>query len=689
MKSSAWALALALALSCLACEQQTLQPAARLRGALDTIVAGTGDRFMYVAGGVFGVLYVMDLHKGNFDVSRQTPGGEFIRAPNMFFPLEIPVGRNPTALARSENGRYVLALSGSDNKVHLVEADAMQVVKDAAGNQLFVEGVGRGGSAIQRSPKRVEVFTESDPTLVDASRHIERFYVASPIDQSVHTLDLLVDNDGALLAFTPGATIPNTGAISRLALSEDGTYIFGADASSPFVHRIDTTTFQVAHIDVGGPSLDVAAITLPNGGPSWLYVARPDTLSVEVFGQQSGDRLDTNPAFAPLVPEADTFTGIYVGRVPARLQVVPQTAVANCIIDPMIFADSTPFMLVATDDGTVFFVDAEENKLMSLTHCMEAAPSAIINDSGATAKVLDEVGQQSRELKLLAPCPTVASDRRRQICVNGAFLTTGWVPEMTFTFVWEGVLPGLLRSNGGGTIGADGVSLSDPGVDFSVMDVRPGDRLIIHTPPAPVASCEEAYGTGLDRTLRELTIQARVIDEAGQRIVFEVPSSKPPLSDCFGQLASGELSYEIRAQGAYVVSRTIAGGVSEQLGRLQPGETWPPAGSEPALVFTMASLPEGVTPVRDDTYTLLAHAPFTPMVGGLVNPGLSAVSPLPVPAGRIPTSISSAFVGAAKNEQTGRPTTFTALVSFATDLLVQFIPTASIGANQATGVVVR
>jgi hypothetical protein len=171
--------------------------------------------------------------------------------------------------------------------------------------------------------------------------------------------------------------------------------------------------------------------------------------------------------------------------------------------------------------------------------------------------------------------------------------------EGRWDFTWEGVLPGLDRSNGGGELLSDSL-FGDVGLhtqDF--LRVKPGDILEILSTPTSAPDCVAAIGedSRVCRFERRITssVNASEDGEDRARITFE-----PPIEpSCF--LSGGRIAYRIRAGDQFLVSRQGA-----SVWRLGLDDRFGPGGdvatSEP-IIFAL----------RDDLLTNYVEP--TPVVG--------------------------------------------------------------------------
>lgn len=584
-----------------ACQEQQLPPSARFRGPTDAVLAGVSHRNIFLSGGVRDALYVMDTG----DSLSSTSFGVFVRAPNKFFPLEIPVGHLPSALVASASKAHVLIAYAGEGAVGLLSADAQQLVVNADGTDHKVK-VGAGPSAILRAPDR------------------DRFYVANAVDGSVSVIDFVEEGVPTMSLVR---TIENVGSITRAVLSEDGKVLFGADASSNFVHRVDLEAGTSIDFDVGGPSLDVAVA--PNGPATRLYVARADLLSVAVYDASSGTHIDTNPSFAPLGTEP--FRDIYIGDVPGRLAFTrqfPTEVYCSDGVDP-IFINA--YITVATDSGEIYFISTEDNTLVARSFCQ--SPGLAANPANLLARTDDA--------SAIAPFEPCAGSRRRDECLKlgddntGIIASPGNTLETRIRLTYEGVLPFAARDNGGGTLNTDGVSLRDNGsrLNEAPISVDLQDRLVILTAPlSSVEGCTALYGDASSVELREFTVTSVIDDGAGGKGLAFVPAIRP---ECFPN-DEGSLSYVVRASKSFLLTSQVTGQPAFYQGRFVDGQTY--GGPFDPIRFT---LKDNISSqgVRDTVWEFLVSSPFTPLIRGRVAQQDSSGATVLTPAGRIPTSI--------------------------------------------------
>jgi hypothetical protein len=452
----------------------------------------------------------------------------------------------------------------------------------------------------------------------------DRFYVANAIDGSVSVIDLVEDEVPTL---TLVRTIENVGSITHAALSEDGTVLFGADPGSQFVHRVDLVAGTSIDFDVGGPSLDVAVAA--NGPSTRIYVARADLLSVAVYDAFSGAPIDTNPAFAPLGPEP--FRDIYIGDVPGRLAFTKQFPTDVYCTDDSDPLSISAYITVATDSGKVYFINTEDNSLVSRSFCQSVALSA------SPANLL----ARTEGTPAISPFEPCASNRRRDECLKlgddntGILASPGNTVETRIRLTYEGVVPFALRDNGGGTLSADGVSLRDNSskLDEAPISVDLQDRLVILTAPvASVEGCTARYGELSSLDLREFTVTGVINDGAGNKGLTFTPAIRP---ECF-PTEEGSLSYLVRAAKSFLVTSQVTGQSVIFQGRLVDGQTF--GGPFDSIRF---KLKDNISSqgVRDQAWEFLLSSPFTPLVRGRVASQDASGATVLAPAGRIPTSI--------------------------------------------------
>lgn len=645
-----------------ACQDQQIAPAARFRGPTDAVPAGSSRQYIYMTGGVRDALYVMNANSGTV---RAATFGSFVRAPNKFFPLEIPVGRSPQALNVTADGLFVIAACPSEQLAYVVEADTQRVVKNADGSPLTV-GLGQGAAMILRAPNSL-----------DGRDH---FYVTNAADRSLS--EVALDRAAATWTFEHVRTLDNVGSMVRIALSADGKTIFGADASGTAVHRISLATGSTMDIDVGGPSLDVAVIAGVGVNKEILLVARPDTLSVDVYDASTGKQIDTNPRFTPLLGDGEAFQGVYIGDVPARITPVRLAdEVTTTIRCP---GSDTPillqqFAIVATDAGRVYYInldaaigeDMPQFALVDFTYC---SARVVANDT-ATSPTLFTRTDTDPGLFPFVECPS-EQPRRRAICIDptGVTVFPGNTPETTYTLVYEGVVPGADRSTGGGTLSEDGTRLEDVNLDLTTVGIQPTDFLVIENEPAVnPEGCKDAYGDEARRKFR--IVSGPVVNDNGRtQVVIEAesppPAGAPLLTSCFPK-TDGGVEYVIRARETFLVLSTITNQPTFFIGRLGFEQAFGDAGDTVRFTVRKKSEidPTGAQLTTGTSLQFKVSAPYVPVIYGRVT-ATDGSGTLPV--GRVPTSILFGTLG----DQTTRH--IITLVTFAgNDTVIAFDPTDS------------
>ncbi|MCC6808952.1 MAG: hypothetical protein IT381_16105 [Deltaproteobacteria bacterium] len=680
-----------------ACQDQPIAPAARFRGPMDSVLAGTQSppQYLYLAGGVRNALYAMDARTGEYATGSF---GGFVRAPNKFFPLEIPVGRSPAALAASSDGAYVLVVCAADNTVFLVSADDQTVVRFDNFVPVTAQ-VGRGAAAIVRVPK------QATDTYAG-----ERFIVANAADGSLQAIELVME-DG-LPRLRIGETIAGVGAVVRAVVSSDGDVLYGADSSSSFVHRVNLRTKVIEQIDVGGPSLDVLLVA----SERYLYVARPDTLSVDVFNARSGARFDANPRFTPALPFGERFEGVYIGEVPSRLAFVQGGGQPD--LTTTIFclgtngAQSTAidaYVMVATDAGKIFYIDARQvdptldprppvSELVDLAYCL---PSTV-TPSAASTNLFVDLDETTKAVRPFKSCKK-ANSRRREECVpvrtedgalvqdpaggaldTGVTVFPGVTSEARWKLTWEGVIPGLDRKNGGGTfrLGSDGApELFDVDLDLRVFGINAGDILRIQAEPlAANPDCAVYAEQSKERDL--LVDEVVVADDGRTGLRFHprtpIPNA-PPINQCFSTIDGG-VAYLVRGAESFLLLQTPTGLGTFVIGRLPKGGSFGGVG-DPIRFTLRGDAGDPLEVVRDQVFEFTAAAPHSPLVFGRVrlNDGIQQSS---LPAGRIPSSI---IVGPFAKENVPL-----ALVTYAgNDTVIAFEPLDSDRSLNSDAIVLR
>lgn len=614
---------------------------------------------------------------------------DFLYAPAQLFPLRIPAGPAPQALAATADGGYVVVANTVAESLRLIDAESLLLAREADGSvhtlSLGATPIGLVAGASCTSPCAGLVYT-----ILAGLGAVAEIAVS--------------DDAGGRLELRRVLAVG--GAPTQLAITQDGRTLFLVDGSD--VLRVDVASAALDRRAIGGSG---GAIAVSTDG-SIVIVGRPDSRDVVLLSAADSSAfavLDADPVFAPTpacleacstpavclgAHPADTsmcladgglqatvdYTAIYLGAVPRLIVPLGQAAGHPEILGP----SCTPPLATAasrqtfseaaaivTLDGRVAF--------LGLRDATGSLTPELLNFEWCESPRMQN--QDSEQLaspeNVLAPCPPMP-DRNRYVCAcqleedddpstctSGVLgIMPGSVGSASLTFDWEGTL--LSRVSGGGEITSDG-NLRDVSVDLAAQDIRSGDVLEILTEALFGDACE-VLATDAACTL-ERRIEA--VDAAGS-LTLDVPLDP----DCFR--SGGAVAYRVRAGSQYLVT---LGAVTE---RVAPGAGYGPgsqvAVTSPVLFQTLALDPlddldacaryasGGLSAplVRDTPITFFIDDAFSLVRSGYFVEGKQLRTD--VPAGRLPSAAVVSATGAAS------PVVFVSYAGSGADGVLGFVP---------------
>ena len=434
---------------------------------------------------------------------------DFVRAPAQYFPLNVPVGPNPTELAASADGAYVFVVDAITSQVQAIDADAARVLTDANQAPLRAPLGPR-----ESQPARIagHPWASCTPSRAGEGNCVGRAYVTLRNTGSVAAVDVRQTADGGL-QLRLDRTYPVGGAPGALCAHPSLPVLFVADESSGEVVRLAVDDFSgpdasvvagtTARLRVGD---DVGALAVSGDG-SALAVARPgaEDVVVVVGGVQPATTAlaaaalaagtlriaeqtvraaptprclatcgegaapscpDPHPADAALclgpygyaqVPDGH-YDGLWLGTAPRAIVAVSAAQVGDGVQLycgqggqlPQTFAEA---FAVAGYDGSLSYVGLAD-----------AAGAAVLLDSNAclAPQLVQPAGAPSAA-DVLAPLADGAAALPRVDLLRfadaeppkvGAMRTRGGT--YPYALAWEGVLAGGDRAGGSGAIDADG-----------------------------------------------------------------------------------------------------------------------------------------------------------------------------------------------------------------------------------------
>gem|GEM_PF-4945392 len=569
-------------------------------------------QYLFVAASKKNIVYVLDLSTYSF-----------VRSPNLYFPLEIPVGQAPVSLAVTQDKNYVLVLCAIDKKIFVINAQTLRLVRDAQGAPLTFS-VGDGPSQIITHPWSLQGKQPQDT-----------FFITHAQSKQVLVLDLTKDASGLPIGFELKKTYSQVGAVSRAVVTQDAQYLFAADVSMPLVHRLDLQTGAVMELDVESPAVDVTLTPKD----ARLLVANAEDKVVLVLDPKSGKRIDTNPYYAPTSDARYTTTGMHIGMSPRRLALVSNTDRVNQNVEFQMncsyaYASNgqvisqvqdnqtlSSYGIVATQSGHIFFFNPDSTSMLNDYYC---APPLVISQLSSV-----DGSNPWQNGSIFESC-NVSRLRRHQYCDPnlGVLLYPGYTPDSEWVLHYEQSLPESRRSLTQGGFVSDS-RFMDTGVDFLTMtDLRVGDKLVVTSPPVSTQPCVEQYGDAQNFSLREWTITSIGRDEQGQSFL---QLDKPVKQACFLS-ADRVLNYQIIASGSFLFYGARANDTSfKYLSRLDKGSMYGIL-DDANIKFRLKA---DLVPTRGQAFRFSVKAPFTLTTGGVATDSNGVNGPL----GRIPSAV--------------------------------------------------
>jgi hypothetical protein len=206
----------------------------------------------------------------------------------------------------------------------------------------------------------------------------------------------------------------------------------------------------------------------------------------------------------------------------------------------------------------------------------------------------------------LAGCPATPENRNRYACVAASddpnasvAVLRGAANGQRWTFQWEGVLPNLDRSGGGGNIGPDG-TLGDAqnalaGIDIRAREVdafgrviTAGDIVTVLTQPElsdPTCAASVPVTTAGTPPLCELERRVAAVNNIAGKVSLTL--DRPFAPACF---PGGDVAYRVRAGESFTVLVTDINGNTLLTSRVAPGDVYTPGGipnASPSVGFTV------------------------------------------------------------------------------------------------------
>ncbi|HET6346063.1 MAG TPA: hypothetical protein VFH51_14095, partial [Myxococcota bacterium] len=362
-----------------ACSESTRVPNVEFSGPGGMVVAGTNFDHLFVANTGTDAVQVARLTRELRDV-------DMVPAPARYFPLHIPAGPNPTELAATHDGRYVLALDIIDNTLRVIDGDAMRLVLDTR------RGVTPAPLLkLPLNPREgLPAGMAGSPLPCDRAGCLGRAFIAMRAAGTILAVDVLEPAAGSV-ALEVSRIYPVGGAPLRLAAHPTEALLYMTDAASPELVQLNLTTGKLVRAPLGGVGGPIAV------SEDWIAVGRPETRDVVVLTGAGGkiiegpfSAVDANPVFTPPpmclqacagadpdscrgAHEADLgvcgsevglvsgpgtpYGAVYTGTLPAQLSFLHHEITEKC--GPQDDAPKTTFadgIAVAGLDGAIHFI---------------------------------------------------------------------------------------------------------------------------------------------------------------------------------------------------------------------------------------------------------------------------------------------------------------------------------------------
>ncbi len=600
-----------------ACQAQVSGNDITFDGPSGLAVAGTEERYLFVTNSQQDALQVLMLGDDLTEI-------DLVKSPGGFFPLRIPTGSDPIALASTDDGAYVLVLERVSASVRLVDADQKKLVRDATGESVEL----RLGGSLARPSAMI-----SAPGQCDASTCAGAFWVTLEGLGQVTLLRVLKPvaapaGDG-LPKLRIVATYDVGGAPGDMAASPDGKSLYIADRRYEELIILDTPSHGVERVELqafGGP------VALSGDG-SFVFVGRSLLRDVLVFQRDNATgsltRLDGNSRVLPspaclaqcgstppcsdqhladvsvcldgpnmgIVPNTPLYDGVFVGMLPMQMLWVQGSAAPlkiPCVPDPdnaasvSVTSDYASYLLVVGASGSMRYIrvdtDTAEPKpsVISSEWCQTGSVRTAVSSDFARPSVNFSEEPLKSWLGLCPEVPTIDGVSRngyQQICFDDAGTSRGMVamsgqPTGAFTLEWEGLL--LSRNIGGGSITESG--LADRALDPRVFGVAIGDRVQILTPPLIDGACASLAQCSFERVITQIDSDGNT----GVVMTLDAPFN----GSCFPG-GGRDVRYQIRAGSSFVVTNPLG-----PTSRLALGESYGPGrlhGRTDRLMFSIRS----------------------------------------------------------------------------------------------------
>lgn len=247
-----------------------------------------------IAGTVSDRLFIVNTGDDSVQVIEMGEGLETlnpVEGPSYYFPLRIPGGPAPEEIAASENGRFVVVLNWITEKLHVIDADSLNLAKqDGIPVEISLGDSGNNPYRVLSVPQGCARSTSDGCA--------GAFLVSFP--ESGVVVEVLLDETGSLVTGSVTSTYAIDGSPGELAVSSDGQFAYAADTLTGHFHRIN---LEVASVDKFETGTRVTSLGLSSDN-RYLILGRSSTQDVLVLDGATSDvpvQVLGNTTFAPSV----------------------------------------------------------------------------------------------------------------------------------------------------------------------------------------------------------------------------------------------------------------------------------------------------------------------------------------------------------------------------------------------------
>lgn len=533
--------ALGVAADCQQCQTATGVRVGNIERPSDVVLV-TGED-----GHTYGVLAHPDLgHLRFVDLTAE----RFVDAPNLFFPLSVPVGQEVRRLAVApDDDSRVFALDTASDAVVVVDA-----ARDGeAPFRVVGEPVRTGRSPADLSAVR------------DASGLVE-IWIVLPEEGRVQVIGVAADGTSrgelASIALPPGARP------SVVAADPFGESVVVGDAALPAVHilRRDARALDRS-IDVGGPVSELTAgvVDVGDGRAPVVAALRADAHRVAVLRLFRPGFREDRYALLGSAPVPAFPLSVYIPDQRGEPTVCCR-ALSRDAIDAGEATDA--WAAVGLADGRFVYValaapDVDGRRAVRL---MDNDLESLALRPVDNTPWFPEPGDEDRQPVAALVPPSTQAPAPVMPLVG---------PDETLTLVWEGDVPALSDLPVSLQVMSDGLTITAP-IDLVQRGARAGDRAVLRATGAPPGCPTEA--------------DALVVDARGASLIVLLAPEALSAEDAQCLIASSRVELSVAAGGVFAAFD----GDGVFLGRLALGGS---GGPDAALALPGADLV--VTPAPD------------------------------------------------------------------------------------------